>query len=175
MGVLFSRAKVSTATTPDGSTLSTVQEYTDADHPELTPLVGIKRYTDEGRARKIAVPFTTKSSSGDIDMIEYKTVWQPIGQEGWIEKFQTTLKRIDDSYDEIYKWLTVDTGQILLVRSNQVNQYGEEDTELAPYDRLEEQSLWFVDKITIVSRTGTSFLADMELALVRCWQYDTPV
>ena len=169
MGVLFSRAKLVESVTPDGRKISTIQEYVDESHPELSPITAATRITDEGKSQKISVPFTTKST-GDITTIEYKTVWQPIGQQGWIVKVQSSLKRIYTDYDEIAKWLTADPGQVLLVRSNHVNSLGEEDEDIPPYERLEPQSLWFIDKITIVSRKGNHQMADMELGLVRCWQ-----
>jgi hypothetical protein len=121
----------------------------------------------------VSVPYT---STGSGEMAEYKTVWQPIGQEGWMVKLQATLRCTgaggNDLTDAIYNWQSVNTGQILLVRANNVNAQGIPDSNQAPFDRLEEQSLWSVDKITIASRKAITEFADMELSLVRCWQYD---
>lgn len=166
MGILFSRAKMIT-----NASIETIQEYTTEDQPALLPLIGITRFVYEGRAQKVSVPYTDTTG----DMVNYKTVWQPIGQEGWNVKMQVTLRVHDDGEgsdltDEIYNWQSVDTGQLLLVRNNDVNAQGIPDSNQAAYDRMPEQSLWFVDKITIASRKAVTEFADMELTLVRCWQ-----
>jgi hypothetical protein len=153
MTVSFSKAKKIT-----NNNVSSIVENTDP----LAPPSSIKRAVNEGRAQKICVPYTTTVNSE----VQYNTVWQPLGQEGWIEKLQCTLH----GDDVISEWLGVNTGQILLVHSNSCDEYGADDTSRPPYERLPQGSTWYVDKITISGKKGYLGLADMELTLVRCWE-----
>lgn len=165
MGVKFERAKITTKKLSTGLLVSDVQTYSDSINIPLLPLIGITRTTNEGRAQKVSVPYSTTVN----DMVSYSTIWQPIGQEGWIVKIQTTLKYVSTDHDEIDNWQSVNTGQLLLVSSNQTDAEGIEDSTCKEYKRLPLQSLWYVDKITIASRKGVAEIADMELTLVRCW------
>lgn len=165
MGVKFNRAKITTRKLSTGALVSEIQVYTDSVNIPLLPLTGITRIVNEGHAQKVSVPYTRTVN----DMVSYETVWQPIGQEGWIVKIQSTLKYMSEDWDEIYNWQSVDTGQLLLIESNQTNAQGEHDINAKVYKRLPIQSLWYVDKITISSRPGVLELADIELTLVRCW------
>ena len=174
MGVKLQRVKVHEAQTTDGRTITSYAVWTDTEHPPLTPLVGITRSTDEGRASKVSVPYIETTAA---NVVEYKTVWVPLGQEGWTVKLQTTLtykwlsktSTYEPMSDAIYIWQSVDTGQILLVESNQCDDQGRHDTTLPKFDRLEPGSLWYVDKIMIESIDAVQRMARMELTLVRCW------
>lgn len=172
MGIKFQRAKLISINGKE-----TVQTYTDGEHPALMPLIGITRVIDEGKASKVNVPYSdTMSTAGGL-RVQYKTVWVPIGQEGWTVKIQTSLiykspsidTAYDTKYDQVYNWQSVDPGQILQVESNQCDDLGQHDTSRAPYKRLEPLSLWYVDKILIQSIRGVQEMAQMELTLVRCW------
>ena len=163
MGVLFSRAKLTT-----DSNISTVQEYTTTDNAVLPPIMGITKIANDGQAQKISIPYMTTSVEGSQTTVNYKTVVQPIGQEGWLIKLQTTLKATD-SVNEVDAWQSVDTGQLLLVRSNQCDENGAEDSGRLAYTALPPQTPWYVDKITISAIKGSVNMARMELALVRCW------
>lgn len=153
MTVSFSKAKKIT-----NNNISSIVENTDP----IAPPSSIKRAVNEGRAQKVCVPYTT-TVNGEV---QYNTVWQPLGQEGWIEKLQCALH----GDGVISAWLGVNTGQILLVHSNRCDEYGADDTSRPPYERLPQGSKWYVDKITISGKKGYLGLADMELTLVRCWE-----
>jgi len=168
MGVLFQRMKIHT--TSSKYSPSSVAVWEDAEHPRLTPLLGITRYVDEGTASKVSSPYIHTISSGEVNKVEYRTIWVPLGQEGWTIKIQATLK-YTDSVDEIGTWLTVDTGQLLYVASNNCDSSGRSLNSIPKYDRLEPGSLWYVDKILIMSINGVVSMARIELTLVRCWQY----
>lgn len=173
MGVKFQRAKL--IESYDVRSLSRrvqVQTYSDEKHPPLYPLVSITRIIDEGQAGKVQIPFSDTEQSIGAIAITYKTVWVPIGQQGWTIKIQCKLfnRMIGNiECDEIKNWQTVDTGQILMVESNRCNARGEHDTRLPAYARLEPLTLWYVDKVTIQSVQGVADMAQMELVLVRCW------
>jgi hypothetical protein len=121
------------------------------------------------------VPYIQNTAA---NVIEYQTVWVPLGQEGWTVKLQTTLTykaattgaAYNQDMDPIRIWQSVDTGQILMVESPQCDANGVHDTTLPKYDRLDTGTVWYVDKITIESIDAVQMMARMELTLVRCWQ-----
>jgi hypothetical protein len=166
MGVKFTRLKLTTNATTGQSN---IQEYSDASKPPLHPLVSIKRINIEGRAQKYSMPYTQTNEKG---VKIYKTVWQPIGQEGWIVKLQVILIYSNDTgVNEIGNWLTVDSGEILQVVSNIANRQDEIDPSIhLPYNDLSDGSKWYVDHILITSVRGNPQIAMMELTLIRCWQ-----
>lgn len=177
MGIKFQRAKIIETTDSNGTRQTSVQTYSDSDHPVPMPIMGTIRVIDEGKASKVNVPYSeTYSTAGGL-RVNYKTVWVPIGQEGWTVKIQCRLKykplnaesEYDPSYDEIYNWQSVDPGQLLQVESNQCDELGQHDTDRAAYKRLDPLSLWYVDKILIQSISGVQEMAQMEMSLVRCW------
>ena len=170
MGLKFQRAKIFETIDSNGTRHTSVQTYSDSDHPVLMPILGTLRIIDEGKANKMNVPYNeTASTAGGGLRVNYKTVWVPIGQEGWTVKIQCRLKYKPPSYDEIYNWQSVDPGQILQVESNQCDELGQHDTNRAAYKRLEPLTLWYVDKILIQSINGVQEMAQMEMSLVRCW------
>lgn len=175
MGIKFQRVKAHEVKTAYGKTITSYAVWTDTEHPPLTPLTGITRSVDEGRASKVSVPYIQNTAA---NVIEYQTVWVPLGQEGWTVKLQTTLTykaattgaAYNQDMDPIRIWQSVDTGQILMVESPQCDANGVHDTTLPKYDRLDTGTVWYVDKITIESIDAVQMMARMELTLVRCWQ-----
>ncbi len=130
MGVRFSRMKVHSSRDP--MIPSTVAVWEDADHPPLVPIHGISRFVDEGRASKVNVPYIASTpESGGTTIVDYKSVWVPLGQEGWSIKIQAKLRYNDETgVDEIANWLTVDSAQILCVATNQCDREGRHDPNL---------------------------------------------
>jgi len=176
MGIKFQRAKL--ITTKSGNRMiTTVQTYSDANNPPPMPLIGITKCVDSGNAKKQSMPYAENVSTALGTMTQYKTLWVPVGQEGWKINIQCTLKYrpptiytpYDSKYDEIANWQTIDTGQLLVVESNQCDPLGRHSTKQPPYARLDPQSLWYVDKITIRTLKGIANMAQMELVLIRCW------
>lgn len=172
MGIKFQRVK-SHEVKINGETRTQYAVWVDDKHPPLTPITGTTRLVDEGRASKVSVPYIDTTMA---NVVEYQTVWVPLGQEGWTIKIQTTLVYKWDQYtsyqstaDGIYIWQSVDTGQILMVESNQCDANGVHDTSIPAFDRLEPFTVWYVDKIVIQSINGVQHMAQMELTLVRCW------
>lgn len=157
MGVLFSVVKLHT-TKNVSNMVSDIQEVS-----LMPPLMNIKQINDESRSNKVAVPY----SSSENNEVYYKTVWQPIGTEGWIYKIQALLTNIHD--DHITPWFSLNTGQILMVKSNNCDMYGTDGAGNAPYTRLTFLSLWYIDKITLSSFKGNVNMVNMEITLVRRW------
>lgn len=170
MGVKFGRIKVTTTTDDNGITHKAFQEYYDSTLPDLSPIVGITRFIPEGRAKKVSQPYAYTTNGKRT----FRTIRQPMGQEGWTIKIQCTLRyREEIEYDEVATWLTVNCGEILLIKSNCCNWKGEVDTaNHKPYTDLTDGTLWYVDHILISSKEGITDMTDMELSLVRCWEMD---
>jgi hypothetical protein len=164
MGVEFKRIKISVNETTGQSEKAS---YSDELAPPLFPLVGIKRITTDGRANKYSMQYSEVDVNGRRI---YKTIWQPLGQEGWQVRLQSSLMYRAESYDEIANWLTVETGEVLEVTSNRTGPWGEDTSTYLPYDDLEPGTLWYVEHILIQSVKGTPEKADMELTLMRCWE-----
>jgi hypothetical protein len=164
MGVQFTRVKVTTTT---ASSAKSFQEYSDATHPPLMPISGISRFIPEGRSQKIVQPYATAGADG---VRKFKTIWQPMGQEGWTIKIQCKL-RYRTNYDAIANWQTVNSAEILMVMSNCCDADGADDPSgMVPFDDLPLGSLWYVDHIILSTIDGTSEVANMELTLMRCWE-----
>lgn len=163
MGVQFTRIKLTTTTS---SSAKSIQEYSDTNHPPLLPLIGITRFIPEGRSQKIVQPY---ASAGTEGVRKFKTIWQPMGQEGWTIKIQCKL-RWRDGADAIANWQTVNSGEILMVMSNRCDNDGADDNVRAPFEDLPLGTLWYVDHIIISSIEGVTEMADMELTIMRCWE-----
>jgi hypothetical protein len=168
MGVEFVVCNLRTEQSPTGIILNYAQRTNQSPYP----LLGITRLTDSGVSNKVQVPY--KESGG-----AYKTVWVPMGQQGWTVDIQCSLMLTDDSMgasgdsNPIYSWLMVDSGMLLEVKSNQFTrgnngQMGHLPTHPA-ISKLPPNSYWYVDKILINSREGYMNVADMQLTLVRFW------
>jgi hypothetical protein len=163
MGVQFKRIKI---TSKSGMPLAW-QEWSDPDLPPLFPLIGITRLTNEGRAQKYSMPSVTTDGNGKKI---YKTIWQPMGQEGWTEKIQCTVYNKDSEATGIETpiglWQTVNTGELVYISSNCCNEYGEVDTTAhIPYESLPDGSIWYVDHILLQSKSEKSGVLELTLII----------
>lgn len=167
MGVYFKVAKINTVKQEDGTVLSKVE--IDSSAPQPTPIMGITKLARDGTANKVSETYINTDGS-------FTTIWVPIGQDGWKVTIQATLRYRETRtgtllVDEIGAWLDIDTGQLLFVQTNCCDLQGAVDTtNHKAINKLPDGSLWYIDKITITTKSGISTMADMELVLYRCWE-----